>query len=153
MKFNFFSIPLLLFLFQLLCIITFMITFFYLSFHIRDRIAVDIAVGLSKEDPLYSEKKIYLDKSGRGETSVRFPLQVTYHENLICKLSSSSSTTTTTPTTTTTSTISTSFIPLYSSFFFKSFTLHPLSLFLSQIPSFCFFFLFHVLPLFSYLLR
>mmetsp|Transcript_31083 Transcript_31083/g.68533 ORF Transcript_31083/g.68533 Transcript_31083/m.68533 type:complete len:569 (-) Transcript_31083:213-1919(-) len=37
--------------------------------------AVDISVGLSVEDPLYNQKKAYLDKSGRGATSVRFPLQ------------------------------------------------------------------------------
>jgi histone-lysine N-methyltransferase SETD3 len=37
--------------------------------------AVDVAVGLSKEDPLYSAKKRYMDSSGRGATSVRFPLQ------------------------------------------------------------------------------
>lgn len=37
--------------------------------------SVDIAVGLSKEDPLYAQKKIYLDRSGRGASSVRFPLQ------------------------------------------------------------------------------
>ena len=38
-------------------------------------ILVDIAVGLSKDDPLFQQKKIYLDKSGRGIQSVRFPLQ------------------------------------------------------------------------------
>jgi len=37
--------------------------------------AVDISVGLSVEDPLYNQKRAYLDKSGRGATSVRFPLQ------------------------------------------------------------------------------
>lgn len=37
--------------------------------------AVDISVGLSVEDPLYNQKRVYLDKSGRGATSVRFPLQ------------------------------------------------------------------------------
>lgn len=36
---------------------------------------VEIAVGLSSEDPLYSQKRRYLEKSGRGVTSVRFPLQ------------------------------------------------------------------------------
>jgi hypothetical protein len=36
---------------------------------------VDIAVGLSQQDPLYSVKKAYLEKSGRGAVSVRFPLQ------------------------------------------------------------------------------
>ena len=38
-------------------------------------VTVDIAVGLSKDDPLFYRKKAYLDKSGRGVTSVRFPLQ------------------------------------------------------------------------------
>lgn len=37
--------------------------------------SVDISVGLSREDPLYSQKLKYLEKSGRGATSVRFPLQ------------------------------------------------------------------------------
>lgn len=37
--------------------------------------AVDISVGLSVEDPLFNQKRVYLDKSGRGATSVRFPLQ------------------------------------------------------------------------------
>jgi histone-lysine N-methyltransferase SETD3 len=37
--------------------------------------AVDVSVGLSKEDPMYSKKKVYLDKSGRGVSNVRFPLQ------------------------------------------------------------------------------
>jgi len=37
--------------------------------------AVDISVGLSAEDPLYNQKKMYLDRAGRGATSVRFPLQ------------------------------------------------------------------------------
>ena len=37
--------------------------------------SVEISVGLSKEDPLYNQKKLYLDKSGRGVASVRFPLQ------------------------------------------------------------------------------
>ena len=37
--------------------------------------SVDITVGLSKDDPMYSQKKIFLDKSGRGGLSVRFPLQ------------------------------------------------------------------------------
>merc|ERR1711871_1388999 len=37
--------------------------------------AVDITVGLSKEDPLYTGKRAYLAKSGRDATSVRFPLQ------------------------------------------------------------------------------
>lgn len=37
--------------------------------------AVDIAVGLSKDDPLFNQKKAYLDRAGRGATSVRFPLQ------------------------------------------------------------------------------
>lgn len=37
--------------------------------------SVDISVGLSKEDPLFSRKKEYLDKSGRGVSNVRFPLQ------------------------------------------------------------------------------
>jgi hypothetical protein len=32
-------------------------------------------VGLSKNDPLFLSKKAYLDKSGRGIASVRFPLQ------------------------------------------------------------------------------
>jgi hypothetical protein len=32
-------------------------------------------VGLSKDDPLYERKKVYLDKQGRGVSSVRFPLQ------------------------------------------------------------------------------
>eukprot|EP00981_Chlorochromonas_danica_P001507 scaffold326_cov169-Ochromonas_danica.AAC.8 len=37
--------------------------------------SVDISVGLSKEDPLFQQKKAYLDKAGRGATNVRFPLQ------------------------------------------------------------------------------
>jgi hypothetical protein len=37
--------------------------------------AVDISVGLSKNDPLYNQKKAYLDRAGRGAFSVRFPLQ------------------------------------------------------------------------------
>ena len=37
--------------------------------------SVDISVGLSKDDPLYVQKKRYLDRSGRGASSVRFPLQ------------------------------------------------------------------------------
>ena len=37
--------------------------------------SVDITVGLSKEDPLYLQKKSYLDKNGRTAPSVRFPLQ------------------------------------------------------------------------------
>eukprot|EP00596_Hydrurales_sp_CCMP1899_P010112 CAMPEP_0119051472 /NCGR_PEP_ID=MMETSP1177-20130426/73074_1 /TAXON_ID=2985 /ORGANISM="Ochromonas sp, Strain CCMP1899" /LENGTH=569 /DNA_ID=CAMNT_0007030679 /DNA_START=102 /DNA_END=1811 /DNA_ORIENTATION=- len=37
--------------------------------------AVDITVGLSKEDPLFKQKKGFLDSSGRGASSVRFPLQ------------------------------------------------------------------------------
>ncbi len=32
-------------------------------------------MGLSKNDPLFISKKAYLDKSGRGVASVRFPLQ------------------------------------------------------------------------------
>ena len=32
-------------------------------------------MGLSKEDPLYDKKKKFLDSSGRGAESVRFPLQ------------------------------------------------------------------------------
>ena len=32
-------------------------------------------MGLSKNDPLFISKKTYLDKSGRGVASVRFPLQ------------------------------------------------------------------------------
>jgi hypothetical protein len=36
---------------------------------------VEIAVGLAKEDSLYFQKKQYLEKQGRGATSVRFPLQ------------------------------------------------------------------------------
>lgn len=37
--------------------------------------SVDISVGLSKGDPLYNQKKAYLDRAGRGAQSVRFPLQ------------------------------------------------------------------------------
>lgn len=37
--------------------------------------SVDISVGLSKDDPMYDRKRAFLDKSGRGVTSVRFPLQ------------------------------------------------------------------------------
>lgn len=37
--------------------------------------AVDISVGLSREDPLFGQKKIFLDKAGRGVANVRFPLQ------------------------------------------------------------------------------
>lgn len=37
--------------------------------------SVDISVGLSKEDPLFTEKMNYLNRAGRGATSVRFPLQ------------------------------------------------------------------------------
>ena len=37
--------------------------------------SVDITVGLSKEDPMYNQKKAFLDGSGRGASSVRFPLQ------------------------------------------------------------------------------
>jgi hypothetical protein len=37
--------------------------------------SVDISVGLSKDDPLYVQKKRFLDRSGRGAASVRFPLQ------------------------------------------------------------------------------
>ena len=37
--------------------------------------AVDISVGISKEDPLYVQKRRFLDRSGRGASSVRFPLQ------------------------------------------------------------------------------
>ena len=36
---------------------------------------VDISVGLSKEDQLYSQKMALIEKQGRGATSVRFPLQ------------------------------------------------------------------------------
>ena len=46
--------------------------------------SVDISVGLSKEDPLYDKKKRFLDSSGRGAESVRFPLQGTrYPSELI----------------------------------------------------------------------
>jgi len=38
--------------------------------------SVDISVGLSRDDPLFLSKKAYLDKSGRGMASVRFPLQL-----------------------------------------------------------------------------
>ena len=41
----------------------------------KGRIAVEITVGLSREDPLYVGKRAYLAKSGRDATSVRFPLQ------------------------------------------------------------------------------
>lgn len=51
-------------------------------FHLRNiffyyilPVIVDISVGLSKDDPLFLSKKAYLDKSGRGVSSVRFPLQ------------------------------------------------------------------------------
>lgn len=37
--------------------------------------AVDVTIGLSREDPMYGQKKAYLDKAGRGVSSVRFPLQ------------------------------------------------------------------------------
>jgi histone-lysine N-methyltransferase SETD3 len=37
--------------------------------------SVEISVGLSQEDPMYGQKKNYLDRSGRGLASVRFPLQ------------------------------------------------------------------------------
>lgn len=37
--------------------------------------SVEISVGLSKEDPMYEQKKGYLNRSGRGLASVRFPLQ------------------------------------------------------------------------------
>jgi histone-lysine N-methyltransferase SETD3 len=37
--------------------------------------SVDITVGLSREDPMYGQKKAFLDSSGRGASSVRFPLQ------------------------------------------------------------------------------
>lgn len=37
--------------------------------------SVDITVGLSSEDPLFTQKKSYLNTSGRGASSVRFPLQ------------------------------------------------------------------------------
>jgi histone-lysine N-methyltransferase SETD3 len=37
--------------------------------------SVDISVGLSKEDPMYEKKRKFLDSSGRGAESVRFPLQ------------------------------------------------------------------------------
>lgn len=36
---------------------------------------VDISLGLSKEDPLFSQKKAYLEKSGKELTAARFPLQ------------------------------------------------------------------------------
>ena len=36
---------------------------------------VDISVGVSKQDPLYSQKMGLIEKQGRGATSVRFPLQ------------------------------------------------------------------------------
>lgn len=36
---------------------------------------MDLAVGLSISDPLYKQKRAYLENSGRGEVSVRFPLQ------------------------------------------------------------------------------
>lgn len=36
---------------------------------------MDISVGLSKEDQLYSSKMALIEKQGRGATSVRFPLQ------------------------------------------------------------------------------
>lgn len=36
---------------------------------------MDISVGLSREDPLYERKRKFLDSSGRGVESVRFPLQ------------------------------------------------------------------------------
>ena len=36
---------------------------------------VDISVGVSKQDPLYSTKMTLIEKQGRGATSVRFPLQ------------------------------------------------------------------------------
>jgi hypothetical protein len=32
-------------------------------------------VGVSKADPLYSQKTVLIEKQGRGATSVRFPLQ------------------------------------------------------------------------------
>mmetsp|Transcript_5355 Transcript_5355/g.5517 ORF Transcript_5355/g.5517 Transcript_5355/m.5517 type:complete len:595 (+) Transcript_5355:223-2007(+) len=38
--------------------------------------SVDVTVGLSKQDPLYNKKMAYLNKSGKGSTSVRFPLQL-----------------------------------------------------------------------------
>ena len=37
--------------------------------------SVEISVGLSKDDPMFEQKKSYLDRSGRGLASVRFPLQ------------------------------------------------------------------------------
>lgn len=36
---------------------------------------VDITIGLSKEDPLYDQKKKYLEKSGKDVLAARFPLQ------------------------------------------------------------------------------
>eukprot|EP01040_Poterioochromonas_malhamensis_P005499 gene5499-5905_t len=37
--------------------------------------SVDITIGLSKEDPLYDQKKKYLEKSGKDVLAARFPLQ------------------------------------------------------------------------------
>lgn len=45
--------------------------YYFVDFYVL----VDISVGLSKNDPMYNQKKAYLDKSGRGASSVRFPLQ------------------------------------------------------------------------------
>lgn len=36
---------------------------------------VDVTVGLSSKDRMYRLKKEFLEKSGRGAVSVRFPLQ------------------------------------------------------------------------------
>lgn len=36
---------------------------------------MDVSVGVSKQDPLYSSKMTLIEKQGRGATSVRFPLQ------------------------------------------------------------------------------
>lgn len=36
---------------------------------------MDITIGLSKEDPLYDQKKKYLEKSGKDVLAARFPLQ------------------------------------------------------------------------------
>ena len=36
---------------------------------------MDVSVGLSKQDPLYSQKMALIERQGRGAASVRFPLQ------------------------------------------------------------------------------
>ena len=72
-------------IYHIICINTICIPHVYytiflslLTSHMHTRITpppVDISVGVSKQDPLYSQKMGLIEKQGRGATSVRFPLQ------------------------------------------------------------------------------